>query len=770
VSASRAGLLLFGLVLACGGDEAARDAGKPRFVGSAACAGCHATETELWRGSHHDLAMDVATAATVLGDFDGARFEHLGVTTSFRRTSGTGENGERFLVTTEGPDGALHEYTVSHVFGVEPLQQYLVPFEGGRVQALGVAWDSRPADAGGQRWFHLYPDERIPPDDVLHWTGVQQRWNYMCAECHSTDLRRGYDAARDSYSTTWAEIDVACEACHGPGSAHVAWAEAGARGVAQDADPRLAIRLEDHDGGRWEMDPATGIARRSVARAAPTEVEACARCHSRRTPIAGEYEHGRPLLDTHVPALLEEPLYHADGQIQEEVYEWGSFVQSRMYAAGVRCSDCHDPHSLAPRYGGGNTLCAQCHAPERFDTPEHHHHAPDSAGARCIECHMPQRTYMVVDPRRDHSMRVPRPDLSLALGTPNACNDCHTDQGAAWAAAAAETWYGKPEARPGDWAQALHAGRAGGPGAEAALAGLAQDGAAPAIARATALVLLRERLGQAGLTAIALALRDPEGLVRRAAASALVAVDPRLRPALAAPLLEDALLGVRAEAARSLAAVPEESLPAALRPKLASALAEYVETQEANADRAESWMNLGVLAFERGDFPAAERAYRTALARDQRFVAAYVNLADLFRAQGRDADGERELRAALVLAPRDADVHHALGLVLVRLGQRDKALVELRQATELAPDVLRFGYVHAVARHDAGERERALFELESLHARHPNAREVLEALALYAQEAGQREAARAWAEKLVALDPGDASAQALLAQLGGAGN
>jgi hypothetical protein len=285
------------------------------------------------------------------------------------------------------------------------------------------------------------------------------------------------------------------------------------------------------------MDPATGIARRSVARATPTEVDACARCHARRTPIASEYTHGRPLLDTHVPALLEERLYHADGQIQDEVYEWGSFVQSRMYAEGVRCSDCHDPHSLAPRYGGGNTLCAQCHAPERFDTPEHHRHTQGSAGARCVECHMPQRTYMVVDPRRDHSMRVPRPDLSVALGTPNACNGCHADRDAAWAAAAVVDWYGPPQERPGDYARALHAGRTGAPGAEQALAHLAQDREAPAIARATAFELLRGRLGQSGLTALALALRDPDGLVRRGAASALPAVDPHLRPTLAAPLL-----------------------------------------------------------------------------------------------------------------------------------------------------------------------------------------------------------------------------------------
>jgi hypothetical protein len=361
--------------------------------------------------------MDIANARTVLGDFDDARSEHRGVATTFRR------DGERFLVRTEGPQGQLEEYEITHTFGVEPLQQYLVPFPGGRMQALGIAWDTRPIEDGGQRWFHLYPHEEIGPDDPLHWTGVQLRWNYMCAECHSTHLQRGYDVAHDTYQTTWSEIDVSCEACHGPGSAPVAWVEAAARG-----DPRLDVRLGDRDRGRWILDPNTGIAQRSVKRARPTQVEACARCHSRRTTITSDYPYGRPLLDTHIPALLEEGLYHADGQILDEVYVWGSFVQSRMYAAGVTCSDCHDPHSLDTRNRGGNATCASCHSPARFDTPEHHHHERASTGASCVACHMPARTYMGVDARRDHSMRIPRPDPSVALGTPNVCNGCHPDR------------------------------------------------------------------------------------------------------------------------------------------------------------------------------------------------------------------------------------------------------------------------------------------------------------------------------------------------------
>jgi len=427
-----------GLAAGCARDERARGASSIaapnasaaaplEYSGSAACADCHRAQTALWRGSHHDLAMQDATAETVLGDFADASFAADGVTTTFFRRD------ERFWIRTPGRDGRQTELALPYTFGVDPLQQYLVALPDGRLQAFGVAWDSRPAAAGGQRWFDLYPGDRLEPGDPLHWTGRDQTWNHMCAECHSTGLRKGYQADEDRYRTTWSEIDVACEACHGPGSRHVSWAraEAGARPGAGGGDPErgLAVRLRDAVPGQWIMDLETGIAKRSPPRARDTQIEVCARCHSRRATLTESYRHGGSLLDTHAPALLDAALYFADGQIREEVFEWGSFLQSRMHRAGVTCSDCHDPHSLAVR-GEGNAACAGCHLPSRFDAVEHHRHRPGTRGAACVECHMPAREYMVVDRRRDHSLRVPRPDLATALGAPDACTACHRDRDA----------------------------------------------------------------------------------------------------------------------------------------------------------------------------------------------------------------------------------------------------------------------------------------------------------------------------------------------------
>jgi predicted CXXCH cytochrome family protein len=738
----------------------AAPAAPATFVGAAACAPCHPQETAAWRGSHHDRAMQIADDTTVLGDFGGRTLTHFGVTSTFFKKDGA------FFVRTEGPDGKLADYQVAYTFGVDPLQQYLVSLPGGRWQALPLAWDTRPRAAGGQRWFHLNPDERIPPGDLLHWTGIAGTWNHMCAECHSTNVRKNYDPAAERYETTWSEIDVACEACHGPGSNHVAWARAETDGAGAEPHKGL-VDLGDADGAHWVMDPAPGIARRSAPRRSHVEVETCGRCHSRRGLVSEDYVWGRPLLDTHRVALLDEVLYHADGQIKDEVYEYGSFLQSRMYAAGVTCTDCHDAHSTRLRDATDdvNAVCARCHLPARFATPEHHHHAAGSPGASCVACHMPERTYMVVDPRRDHSLRVPRPDLSVKIGTPNPCTGCHAKEPAQWAADAATRWWGTARGSRPHWGEAIHAGREDLPGAGPALAGLTDDTTQPGIVRATAVSMLGRYLGPATGPTVERALRDQDPLVRDAALAALTGVDPQVRARLVAPLLRDPVRTVRIDAARALAVLPPDQLADTDRAPFESALAEDRAAQMVNADRPEGQLNLAMLEAERGDFDTAERRYRDALRIAPAFASTYVNLADLYRAQGRDAEGEQVLRQGLAVAPQDADLHHALGLALIRQKRLAEALGSLARATELAPEQARYAYVYAVALHDTGQPDHALGVLRAAHERHPGDRDVLIALATMSRDRGNRAAALAWARALRDLDPQDAGAQRLVAEL-----
>jgi Tfp pilus assembly protein PilF len=715
--------------------------------------------------------MQDADDRTVLGDFADAKFSYAGVASTFFKRDG------KFFVNTDGRDGRLADFEIKYTFGVSPLQQYLIAFPDGRLQALSIAWDARPRKAGGQRWFHLYPNDRITHYDELHWTRAAQNWNFMCADCHSTDVRKNYDPAADKFQTRWAEINVGCEACHGPGSQHVTWAKGrvpslqkGGKGGFDSAaeiplDPPflkgegshrtdnamgLTARLDERRGVTWSLDPTSGNAARSRARASEREIEVCAQCHARRGQIAEGYQAGKPFLDYYRPALLTSPLYHADGQQRGEVYNWGSFLQSKMYASGVTCSDCHDPHSGKLR-AQGNAVCAACHLPSKYDGSAHHRHKPAGAGAACAACHMPTATYMGVDPRHDHSLRVPRPDLSVKLGTPNACNGCHKNRDARWAATQVNKWNSREPRGYQRFAEAFAASENGALDAQAQLRAIAADASHPAIARATAVVQLNASLSQAVLDTLAAALRESNPLLRLAALQSLAGTPPDARVRWVAPLLADPLKAIRIEAASLLAAVPAAQLSPEQRTAFERAGAEYVASQRYNADRAEARVNLGTFYANRGDAAKAEEEIKTAIGLNRFFIPAYVNIADLYRAQGRDAEGERILREGLKVAPKSAMLHHALGLALVRLKRIDDAIAELDRAAALEPGNARFAYVYAVALDSMGKRDRAMAKLKQALAAHPNDRDILEALASFHQARGESAAAKKYAERLRAL-------------------
>ena len=679
------------------------------YVGAGACSGCHTAAAQEWQQSDHAHAMLEVGDDTVRGDFSGATLRDRQHEARF-----FSRDGKRF-VHTEGADGTPGDFEVRYTFGWYPLQQYLVDVGQGRLQALPFAWDSRSRDEGGERWFHLYAGQAPQPGESLHWTGRDQNWNFMCASCHSTNLQKRYDAHEGRFDTRWTDIAVACEACHGPGSNHVEWAKQGHQDGAADkgltvsraAAGEWAFTTPDQPIARW-----TGADRRAA-------MEPCFACHSRRREIANPLSAAVPLLDQTVPSLLEPGLYSADGQIDGEVFEYGSFLQSRMYRAGVICQDCHQPHSGKLRRSG-NALCTQCHAPASFDTPAHHHHEAGSKGSLCVDCHMAGKTYMGVDFRRDHSFRLPRPDLSETLGTPNACNGCHQDRPASWAAAQVHAWVGEPGREHAPVAAALTAAREHRRDGGTPLLALLDHPDASPIVRATAIAALADYPGPATRQKLQAAAIDREPLVRLAAvqASRLLPAEEQQRLLLAR--LNDPMRAVRIEAARIAVGIPDERLDSSERARRDAVVQELVASETIHLDRPESHLNLALIDLARGDVAAAESSLQQALRMDPGFVPARINLADLYRASARDGEVEPLLHEGLRLAPDSADLKHALGLLAVRQGKRAAALVLLAEAASLAPDNPRYAYVHAVALLDSGNPAEALAVARDALERTPN--------------------------------------------------
>ncbi|WP_415714978.1 multiheme c-type cytochrome [Roseibium sp.] len=612
----------------------------PRYVGSETCATCHAAETEAWRSSHHAKAWMEPGEATVDGDFDNAEFTHRGRTTRFFT-----KDGDYYIETTDIPD-APKVLKVVGVGGIFPLQQYLIETEPGRHQSLDIAWDQQK-----QAWYHLYPDQVLVPEDGFHWSGPYKNWNARCAECHATGFEKNYSPRTRRYQSTAAEIGVGCEACHGPGEAHLRWAES-AEDQTQSPFPGLNAR---------------GFLVDFASKSSEVEIQQCAGCHSRREPFEdGNPLPAKPFHDSYRLALLREGLYHADGQILDEVYVYGSFLQSKMYAKGVTCTDCHDAHAAELR-AEGNAICTQCHSPagnaefpslatRLYDDPSHHFHEADTDGAQCVSCHMIERTYMGIDGRRDHSFRVPRPDLSAKIGTPNACSDCHTDQTAAWAAEELEKRFPDSVHRGPHFATSFHGARQGRRGTGADLLAIAMQKSFPAIVRASALDLL-VRQADAGLANQAAQLLDDEHPLLRAAALKLQEAVPeteRLGRVLAA--LEDPVKSVRIEAARQLLGLRRSPIPPESVDATRTASREWQETLAAKADFPETHMAIGGTALVLRNPAAAISAFTEVTRLDPQLVQAWTFLVRLHLSQRDFAAAQFALQRGLAANPGNPDL------------------------------------------------------------------------------------------------------------------
>jgi predicted CXXCH cytochrome family protein len=716
------------------------------YVDNKACLGCHQAQGQQWQQSHHANAMASPTAQTMRGDFNNTEFRHQGVTSRFFKRD------DKFFVRTDGPDGKLADFEIAYTFGVEPLQQYLIAMPGGRLQPLQIAWDSP-----GKKWFHLLPDEKSPPGDVLHWTGRYQTANTMCITCHTTGFEKRYDAQADTFASRWSEPNVSCQSCHGRGERHVQWAKLRGEGKAAQTLPNEPF----------------GLGVDFKAADAHLQVEVCAACHSRRGELEATPVPGQPKLDNYLPSLLREGLYHADGQQLDEVFVDGSFRQSRMYQKGVSCTNCHNAHTGKLKLAG-NAVCLQCHAPApnpgfpsaagNFDTPAHHFHRPGSTGAQCASCHMPSKTYMRIQGRPDHSLRIPRPDLSVKIGTPNACTNCHADKPAQWAADAVAACYGPKRRQEPHYGEVFTAARAGRPLAGEGLPKLVADLQNPAIVRATALASLRFD-SITGASERIQATRDPDPEVRAAAAESLEGLPAAQRVYALDPSLSDPLKAVRIAAARSLSSLPPAQIDAATRSAFDAALAEYIAAQEVALDMPGARLNLAVVYQNTGRLDLAEQHYLAALKIDPDFTPARANLAQFYCATSRNADAERVLVEGLKRMPALGELQYSLGLLLAENKRLAEAAKALAKAAKLLPNRARVQYNLGLALQQLGQRKPAEAALLAAERLDPRDTALPYALAVFYAQGGQQAQALEWAQKLQVLSPADPQVNRFVANL-----
>ena len=699
-----------------------------KFLGDDACKKCHLDEYKAWEGSHHDKAMQTATRETILAAFNGEKFTSQGITSRFY------SKGKDFFVNTEGPDGKYHDYQIIYTFGLTPLQQYIVKFPNGRYQCLRTAWDTEK-----NKWFDLYPDFKVVHSEWLHWSRGGLNWNTMCADCHSTNVRKNYNAGTNGYDTKFALINVSCEACHGPGKQHV--------------DKATQLGEEYKVSGSMQM----------TANTQPNElVDQCARCHMRREQISEFFNFEGTMLDHYFPQLITERLYHIDGQILDEDYVYGSFVQSKMYQNNVTCTDCHNPHSLDLKFEG-NTLCAQCHIPDKYDTPKHHFHQVGSESGQCINCHMTGRFYMGNDFRRDHSFRIPRPDLSLKYGTPNACIQCHEDKDDEWAWQAFKERHGTPDYQ--HFSELLAPGLSGNPDGKESLITLMNDTLQPEIAWGSAVRGFQYYMNSDDIANLMTYLNDSSPMVRAATLDVLGEIDNTDYATFLMPLLKDEKRSVRVKAFYALGALNEHQIPDSYKDAFERTKMEFFTYLKATSEFAGGKAKEANYHLKKGNLSLAIKNYEDALEIDNLNNIVRTSLANLYYRNRQLNEAETTFKTIIEQEPEYGPTYYSLALLLAETGRNQEAIQQLEKAIVYMPENLRIYYNLSLLYDSINEPEKAkkiiLIGLKIA----PTNEELLYTLAYFYSKYGEIERAKEIGAQLVQMHPNNTNYVAFLQQL-----
>lgn len=719
------------LVQQCTPKNKVEETSSNAYVGEQSCKSCHKSEYNNWLTSDHFKAMQPANDSTVLGDFNNQTYTADGITSRFFKKDG------KYFINTQGEDGKSRDYEIKYTFGYYPLQQYLIVFPNGRMQVTRQCWNSKD-----KKWFQQYAGQKIPPHDWLHWTANAQNWNTMCSRCHSTGLQKNYDFASDTYHTTYSELTVSCESCHGPGKNHIDY-----------------INSSNYKNGEKVTGSFLLLGKNANQ---ITQINTCAPCHMRSVEISSSHINSNELLDNFIPEIPSTDFFYADGQMREEDYNYASFLQSKMYSRGVTCSNCHNPHSGKILFAD-NQLCLQCHA-KKYDDYSHTFHNVGTEGSLCKNCHMPGTYYMGNDFRHDHSLRVPRPDLSVLYGTPNACNKCHTDKTASWAADAVKKWYGPNRAY--HFSEDLIPASKQDAASEGHVLRLMNDTATPAIIKATALYYLRNLPTENSLQMLLKGLHHNDAQVRYRALRSLsnFPAETWLNDVL--PLLSDKVRAVRIAAAEMMITLPSEQIPANYQSIFASARTELQNYVLYQTDFAEGNLMAGDYYLKQNDYVNAEQYYLRALKKDTSMNDARINLSVVYNLSHRNQEALKVLQDALKITPKNDRVYFNLALLYNEMNEKAKAEECLKKAEELHSQNPRVYYNYGLLLQKKGKLNEAIVQLQKAVQLSPNDASLNYALCWLYVQTKQIDKAKQVAKKLKQLNTGNPQYEQLIEQLG----
>jgi predicted CXXCH cytochrome family protein len=677
--------------------------------GALACAECHRKEYDEWQASQHAHANRLVSPG-----IDRAILEN-------------------------GPPEAR---TAEAVIGITPLIQYLIPFPGGRLQALEWAYDPR-----SNEWFNVFNNENRHAGEWGHWTGRGNTWNVQCAFCHTTGFEKNYDPVKDVYASSWQAMGVSCTQCH----------------RMREEETGVGFQVAGRTNTCPMIESSTPDTRHLTPPPTPLHIDNCASCHARREELFGTFKPGDRFNDHFRLILPDTPrIFHHDGQVLDEDFEYASFMMSRMGHKGVSCMDCHNPHSGKLKLPAeNNALCMQCHTPPGANgaTPiipkEHMFHAEGMPGGRCIDCHMPENVYMARDWRRDHGFTSPDPRLTIEHGVPNACNRCHTDQTPQWAEEWTTKWYGeKMETRRARHrARAVAAYHEGLPGAMTNVLHMARTEEIDAW-RAALVAMLAEWSGEPPVRAfIEEHLRHPHPRVRSSAVLALGGA-PGGEGILEAMRSDDSAL-VRVDAAIGTVRShrePHAELVAYLR---------NISDQPAGA------LRNAQVALETGRpadvIPWAEKITAWDGSPDAAHTAGRLQ-----HAAGAIVPAISNLAAAALADATNADYSYTLALALAESGNAPRALQWLEETVRRAPDFGRAWYNLGLAYAGAERLPDAVVALQRAEPLLPGSPDPAFARATIHLRMRDIQQAREAALSALQQDPAHSQSRALLLQLGSA--